>query len=378
MTLARKLFTTVAGSAMATGSAFAQVPDMLNALDAGGRSMGLGGSQYATSADTFSTIKNPAGLAYIQRPTFGFATTTLPTNRTRVSGSLTNKVLDTRSRSGDYTLSHIALAYPLGSGDRVRGTIGIGYTLGGWFHDTQRGSNLSGGISQFFDFTRVRTGFTTLSYGTTSGKDNLAIGAGLVVATQDIKNDQVVQFSDTQVPPAEADATGSGTGFGVVVGLLYTPAGQPNSSFGISVRTPISIDANSQVMRLYDRIPGVVSGGVAYRRDDVGRANDFIVFGAQVNYFFGGRAGERLDRDAFAAGGVGFEYHYSLGSASIPVRVGYRWAPAGGDPFDDRNGLTYGLGYRPGNRDWSFDINWAQADRGGVDTAIYLTYRFGR
>lgn len=378
MTLARKLFSTVAGTALATGSAYAQVPDMLNALDAGGRSMGLGGSQYATSADTFSTIKNPAGLAYVQRATVGFAATTLPTNRTVVTGSLTDKVLNTRSRSGDYTLSHIALAYPLGQGDSGRGTIGIGYTLGGWFHDTQRGANLAGGVSQYFDFTRVRTGFATLSYGATTGNENLAFGVGLVVATQDIKNDQIIRFTDNQVPPAEADSTGSGTGLGAVVGLLYTPAGQPNSSFGISVRTPISIDSNSQAIRLYDRIPGVVSGAVAYRRDGVGRANDFIVFGAQLDYYFGGRAGERLDRDAFAAGGLGFEYHYSLGSATIPVRVGYRWAPAGGNGFDDRNGLTYGLGYRPGNRDWSIDINWAQADRGGVDTAIYLTYRFGR
>ena len=48
-----------------SSAATAQVPDLLNALDAGGRAMGLGGANNATNVDTLSAFYNPAALAYL-------------------------------------------------------------------------------------------------------------------------------------------------------------------------------------------------------------------------------------------------------------------------------------------------------------------------
>ncbi|MGE0001848.1 MAG: hypothetical protein AB7T05_07245, partial [Fimbriimonadaceae bacterium] len=56
----------IALSTVVGTGAYAQIPDLLNALDAGGRSMGAGGATGVTDANTLSTYHNPAGLAFVQ------------------------------------------------------------------------------------------------------------------------------------------------------------------------------------------------------------------------------------------------------------------------------------------------------------------------
>ena len=71
-----------------TGSVSAQIPDLMTALDTGGRAMGLGGGTYVTDANTWSINANPAGLGYIRTTTFSMAYRNLPNSVNSVSGDL--------------------------------------------------------------------------------------------------------------------------------------------------------------------------------------------------------------------------------------------------------------------------------------------------
>ncbi|MCG9895618.1 MAG: hypothetical protein MH204_09105 [Fimbriimonadaceae bacterium] len=56
------------GFVAATGSAVAQVPDLLSSVDAGSRAIALGGSTTATDITPHAALLNPAGLGYISAP----------------------------------------------------------------------------------------------------------------------------------------------------------------------------------------------------------------------------------------------------------------------------------------------------------------------
>ena len=86
MNLARKL--SVIGLAALSSAAFSQVPDMVTAIDAGGRAMGAGSAFNLSSVSTLAATYNPAALGYIRRPEIGAAMRTLPTTTTSVSGPL--------------------------------------------------------------------------------------------------------------------------------------------------------------------------------------------------------------------------------------------------------------------------------------------------
>lgn len=373
MTVARKLTFGFLAGAVVPASALAQVPDMLNAFDAGGRAMGSGSSMNATSADTMAILNNPAALGYIRQPTLGFAARTLPTSKTAVTGSLADKRLDSEVDKGDYGFSHLGYVSPRGNG-----AFGLSYQMGGWLNDTERGFNLSGGIATYFDFTRVRTSFVTLSYGRASTDGQFAWGVGLVGASNAIRNHQIITFTDNNIPPQEAESEGTGTGFGAVAGVMFTPSNQSNLSFGISARTPIKLTGGGGTNSLYSQLPGMVSAGVAIRQDSIGRRSDYLILGAQLDYFFDGKGTDRLMRDDFTAIGAGVEYNYNIGGGTVPLRFGFRGVPAGGRGFDDRNTFTYGIGYRPNNQPWSLELNFAKPNGGGTDTSLYIQYRVGK
>ncbi len=320
-----------------------------------------------------SILNNPAGLGYVRQPTFGFAGLTLPTTKTTITGSLSDKRYDSESEKGDYTLSHIGYVSPRGGG-----AWGVSYQLGGWFNDTERGFGLSGGIATYFDFTRVRTSFLTLAYGKSSADGQFSWGIGLVGAVNGIRNHQIITFTDNNIPPQEAESEGHSQGFGAVAGVMMTPAKQSNVTFGFSVRTPIKLTGGGASRDLYSQLPGQFSAGMAVRQDSIGRRSDYLVLGVQLDYFFGGEGSDRLMRDDFMSVGAGLEYNYSIGGAVIPVRVGFKSAGAGGNGFDDRNAFTYGFGYRPNNKPWSLEFNFARANGGGLDSSVYVQYRVGK
>src|SRR4051812_23639437 len=106
MKKARRLSFAVLGAATLVTPAMAQVPDLLNSLDAGSRSMGAGGSLNATGSDTMSSFYNPAGLGYVRRKEVGASMRNLPKTKSTVSGNFSDPTVSTKSDSGTKDLTH--------------------------------------------------------------------------------------------------------------------------------------------------------------------------------------------------------------------------------------------------------------------------------
>lgn len=377
MHLARKL--TIFSAAALSSAAASQVPDLVTALDAGGRAMGAGGALSLTGISTLSTTNNPAALGFVNRSEIGFAARTFPTSNSTVTGPLNDLQTSTKTESGDYKMSHLGFVLPLRGpdGQSSRGALGIAWTTGGWFHDRQRGTNLPNGIALYEDFTRARTDFLNISFGRATGDYRFAWGFGLVFAQQNVRNSQRINFSDTNIPPQLANSDKTGNGLGMQVGAMFTPSASSNITFAATARTPIRIRNNAAALSLYDRIPGRLAFGAAARRDGFRGGRDYLLIAAEVQHFFDGNDSPRIDRQEQTTAHFGAEYNLAYGGAVVPIRVGYAIVPSGGDGFRSRNSLTYGIGYRPNGGDWTIEINFGNPQNGGKETGVFLSYRFG-
>jgi hypothetical protein len=357
----------------------AQTPDLLNALDAGGRAMGLGGGINAAGADTLSATHNPAGLAYVRERSMSVVYRNLPRSRTDVMSDFRNPRLDTMPSLGSRSFTHAGFVIPLG-----RGTLGVAYTTGGYIDDLRvnRG-NLAGdggtSITNYRERLMARVDFLTVAYGTASARAELTWGAGLVVASARVENEQnytILRADGSTLDQVSVDNSGTGTGIGLIAGVQYMPPGAPNLSIGLSVRSPIDLHGNGVVAGYYDRVPGRVSLGAAFRMDNLRGGRDFAVLGAQVDGYFMGQRDKVIVRRRQIVTGAGIEYNYTSGGARIPLRVGFQAVPSGGPGFAERNSLTFGIGYRPFAGPMSVDVNFASAFAGrGTDMAVQLTYR---
>ncbi len=359
-------------------SALAQVPDLVTAFDAGGRALGAGSSLYQTSADSLSAVMNPAGLGYLDRGSFMMTGRNLSTTDTSVTGSLDDLRLDSKSEKGDLSIGHIGVAMPLRSGIGGGGAWSLAWTVAGWMHDTQSGVNLANGIATYDDFTRLKTDFVSLGYGRASANGGFSWGFNVIYALQNVKNEQEITFTDPNIPPQIADSDDSGSGVGATFGVMFIPPGKSNVTFGFSARSPIRINKDDDALSLYNKIPGRIAGGIAVAEDGMRGGKDSIVYGAYVEYFYGGDSSPRVDRTSQAAAGIGLEYMYQWGDAVLPIRIGYRSVQKGGDGFDSRSGFTYGFGYRPNNSNWSFELNFGNPQGGGKDLGLGFIYRFGK
>ncbi len=355
--------------------ATAQVPDLLNALDTGGRAMGVGGATSTTDASPQSALDNPAGLAYVKSPTTTLVLRNLPKSTTTIGGTFTDRSLSTRAGSGRTALSHFGYAMPY-----RKGTLGFSYTIGGFIDDLSGAANLPNGatsIRNLREERKAQTDFFTFSYGESRGSINY--GFGIVVANQYTKFSQEYQVFDAgnqQVGSTNTTASDNGIGVGLVVGAQGSVGNGGSQTWGASVRTPINIQNNTDTAGIYDQIPGKLSVGTAGRLDQFARGSDFLVWGAEVDYYFGGQGNKVFARDNYFGFGLGVEYSYHRGDDRFPIRLGYQYSPSGGDGFSDRNALTFGLGYRPANRPYSVDLSFARPSKGSqFDFALGVTYR---
>ena len=374
---ARKLISISFATIALCASANAQIPDLLTALDAGGRAMGLGGGTYVTDASTYSINANPAGLGYIREPQFGIGFRNMPESRNQVTGDFNDPDFATQYKSGGYGHSHVGYAFPMG-----RGTFGVSYTRAGYIRDERFGTDLDNGaltVRNYEELLNSKTDLFTFSYGVGSQDGTSNYGFGLVVANQYVRNTQDYDLFDgnTFVGNVSTDNSGTGLGIGVVAGLLVTPSSNPNTSFGISVQSPISISGNSETEDYYDKIPGRLSAGLASRTD---RENgEYTLYGAQVSWFFGGESNKILARGNYAVIGGGVEYGMRRWGGLVPLRMGFVTAQSGGAGFIDRNTFTLGLGYRPDGSSSSYNLSLAKpVDGTALDIAFSVTHYLGK
>lgn len=175
---------------LASASTFAQIPDLVNAFDAGGRAMGMGGATYVTGSDTLSNYYNPAGLAYLDRAMIGMTFRNFPQSRTTVTGDIGpagTQRLDSAGEKGPTGLGHAGLAFPLKNRNGGNnGVIAISTTSAGQLRDERiSGAGLTeGGITAvgFTQLIKSDTDFVNLSYARGNTDGSLAWGVGAIYA----------------------------------------------------------------------------------------------------------------------------------------------------------------------------------------------------
>ncbi len=375
----------LASVAVMSMTAHAQIPDLLAAFDAGGRSLGLGSSIGATSSNPNSAINNPAGLGYANRPTFSITFRNLTESRSVWSRSFVNPDVTTDSVSGNRSLSQVGFTRPLGNNS----SIGLNYSIGGFIKDQITGTNLVDGetiLRNYQEEIRAKSDLFTLAWGKASADYRQSFGVGLVLATHNTRNLQQYQLFDNNGTPTDLNDdtflsneslnnSGQRIGFGAVAGLQFNPSA--DTTFGVSVRTPIQLSGGTEVSDYYGRIPGKASAGLAKRLNKGLKSSDFIIVGAQADFFFGGDEDDILSRDSSQlAFGFGAEYNYRFRDAYIPLRIGFRNVGKGGAGFQSTSALTFGLGYNPDAGSFGFDLDFGSNSRGGTDMSLSLSYRF--
>jgi hypothetical protein len=372
--MSRKLIYLAFGAVLAP-AAQAQVPDLINAFDAGGRALGMGGAGNTTGSETLSAYHNPAGLGYMQRKQVGIVLRNMPKAGSLVAGDLQNHhSLSTASKVGPMTLTHAGFALPLkGRNGGTNGTVALTYTTGGLVNDerfaddglTENGTNL---IPDYHQVLYNRNDFVSFGYGKSNLDQTFNYGAAILYAINHQSN-LITGTSATDV-----NYSAKAHGWGGLFGVQFMP--RRDTVIGISYRTPIKLKSDSSTPLLYDKIPGRLSGGLSWRRNM--RGDDFLVLSGEVSHYFAGSRGQYFDSPAQTTWGIGAEYNYSAGGARIPVRIGYNMIPGVGNDFGSRNTFTFGFGYRPEHSDWGVDLNFARPQHGNMDMALNLMYRFGK
>lgn len=390
MNRAWKLTLGAVGGSMLSATTYAQVPDLLTSFDAGGSSLGMGGSLQAVSADTLSAYYNPAGLGYISGQQFGLNYRNLPHSNSVSSGNFnySDRFVSTNGTPGSRALTHAGIAVPLSELRKHGGSgvIALTYTVGGQIDDVQTSSGLTYNptitITNYELDRSAQSDFFTLAYGKTNAAQTFSFGIGLNYVQQRTRFREVGTGVDQNNNPVglnlNTDNSDSGYGYGVTIGLQGLSSPKSNTSWGVSYRSPVDIKGAPNTGAVYGRIPGRVLAGVGFRNDGLRGGKDYVVFGGQVAYFFDGESSPLFDRTNQTTGGVGLEYNLVRGSYRLPIRFGYAAVPSGGNGFGARSALTYGIGYRPNDGRFNLDVNFAAPENGGYDTSISLTYRFDK
>lgn len=361
------------GSVLAPVAAHAQVPDLVNAFDAGGRALGMGSANNVTGADTLSAYNNPAGLAYLHRTQVGVTIRNLPKAQSGITGDINGAhTFDTISKVGPQAISHAGIAFPFkGRNGANNGTLGFAFTLGGIVQDERFANGSTEGATAAPNYHQVlnnRNDFFSLAYGFSNPVGTLNFGLALLYALNHQRN--LIEGTTSSNTNISREAHG----WGGLIGLQA--AAGPNAVLGLSYRTPISLKDSGSTPLLYDKVPGRLAGGLAIRKDM--RGDDFLLIGGEVAHYFEGHRGKYFDSPEQTTLGVGLEYNLSLGFGRLPIRGGYNYIPGGAYDFAPRRTWTFGTGYRPNGSDWGLDLNFAKPDHGGTDMALNLMYRFSR
>lgn len=359
--------------------AHGQIPDLVDALDAGGRAMGMGGSANVTNADTLSILNNPAGLGFVTSPTFGLTFRNLPSSSSSLSGSLNDPDFETDLFAGKQGIAHFGITYPLRFG-----TLGVSYQVAGFLEDERSALFLEDGALQarnYREATSARTEFLTLGLGRMMRGGSMTAGIGVIFAQRKVDYElQYELFDQDDNSRGIVDNSASGTlnGIGVVAGVQFVSGRENNLSVGVSVRSPIDLSGDEELEAVSSKIPGKASIGVALRSDEIRGNQDYLVTAAQVDYYFGASNAGLLGIDDGIGFGIGVEYNLHRFGGRIPVRLGYMRSPArGSGGFDERSAVTFGVGYRPNNGRWGVDLSLATPEGGQYDLALAIVYRLG-
>ncbi|MGI8923144.1 MAG: hypothetical protein ACR2HJ_03730 [Fimbriimonadales bacterium] len=377
---ARKRFAAGSVFACLAGAAFADIPDMLSSFEMGGRGLGMGGAIYSNSSDPSASYWNPAGLGHITASQVEVNFRNRPSNNTTLTGNFNNPDEDTQGTFGRNQFSFLGVAVPFRSG-----TLGLSYALGGYARELRQGTGLivdpiENITADVFTRDAVSDEFITLAYGMKRGS-SMTIGAGVVYARESIMNQTQINLFQNGDPipgPDPTDDNETADGFGAIVGVQFQPGSNPNTSVGVSFRTPIKLSGFDVFDSYSDTIPARLQGGIIFRKDGLRGGRDYLIGGIDAAYYFAANGGLALERQGHVSGGIGFEYNLSQSYGFIPLRLGVRATQSGGDNFTQRNAVTFGLGYRPTNGRWWLDLGGSSGGGSSPDFAVSIGSTFGR
>jgi hypothetical protein len=373
----------IAGSMMmmAAAGAVAQIPDVLNSFEMGGRPMGMGGSIYSNITDTSASYWNPAGLGHISTSMAEINYRNRPSNTTTLTGSFSNPDEATDPQFGRNQISFVGAAIPMG-----RGTLGISYAVGGYAREFRTGDDLvvDPGPKEIITanvdtLDNIIDEFITLAYGFKRG-DAMSLGVGLIIARETIYSASRIDLflNGNPIPgPDPTDTKEDATGIGAIVGAQF--ARGANSSFGISLRSPIKLSGFDDLSSFSDSIPARLQAGFLYRKDGLRGGKDYLIGGIDAAYFFKANEGKAFERKGHVSGGIGFEYNLSQRWGWVPLRLGVHATTGGGPGFKQRTVVTFGLGYRPNAGNLWLDLAAATGSgQNRPDFAISLGSKLGK
>lgn len=380
MKIARMRKLLLALAPVASIGASAQVPDLLDTFEMGGRSLGMGGALYSNAADPTASYWNPANLSLMGESQVAFSLRNLPDSNTTLTGRFDNPDASTDVGFGSNSVTFAGATFPIRGG-----TLGVSYARGGYLHELRVGEELDADNSRIdvIDLLEVATDFFTVAYGIPRGS-NMNLGFGVVVARQSVLSDVFRRINTgAEIIIEDPDAVSeTGLGFGGIVGVQFTPPGRQNISVGASFRSPMKVSGLGTLDAITDEIPARLQGGVVWRNDGVGtRGQDFLLGGIDLAYHLPANRGKPagLRRDGQFAGGVGFEYNWAFGGGYVPIRAGFRAHTDGGAGFSDRTAVTFGVGYRPSGEDYWIDLNFATGSgQSNPDLALTMGSYIGK
>jgi hypothetical protein len=265
-----------------------------------------------------------------------------------------------------------------------RGTLGISYAVGGHARELRHGEglvvdpgeNITANIDTLDAITQE---FITLAYGFKRG-DAMSLGLGLIVARETIMSASRIELFQNGSPipsPEPTDTQEDASGIGAIIGAQVTSG--PNTSYGISFRSPIKLRGYDELSSYSDEIPARVQGGMLFRKDGIRGGKDFLIAGVDAAYFFKANSGKAFERKGHVSGGVGVENNLSQRFGWIPIRLGVHATSGGGPGFKQRTVFTFGAGYRPNAGNFWFDFAAATGSgQNRPDFAVSLGTKLGR
>jgi hypothetical protein len=326
-------------------------PDLLQTLGVGSRSVAMGNAYSAIADDPSATFWNPGRLGVLSRRQMmlhfrpGLETTS-KVNWTRPSLNDPETFAQSLDRkAGGLQPTFASFVYPLS--DRrsgSAGTIGVSYTLGGYFNLDATRIRTIGSLNDpttfaqttDHDFQLMRNSYFTVAYGhqwspLRNRRGTLGAGVAYYRVTADFQsehqthttawdqtlNQQVTSITDTQ-------RIDRGTGDGFVAGVYYqtgipSQPGLADAAPGPGGK-PLSVSTTTWSFAACYR-SGATLGGMGFGASTVSEVPDRISLGVAYNSYLP-QGGETANRDRVVIAGEVQRF----GTANSPAQTDFRSA----------------------------------------------------
>ena len=326
-------------------------PDLLQTLGVGSRSVAMGNAYSAIADDPSATFWNPGRLGVLGRRQMmlhfrpGLETTSKVNWFKPLAGAESfSQSLD--RKAGGLQPTFASFVYPLtDQRSGSAGTIGVSYTLGGYFNLDATRIRTVGSVADItsfaetmdHDFQLMRNSYLTVAYGhqwspLRNRVGTLGAGIAYYRVTADFQsehqtrttawdqtlNQQVTSITDTQ-------RVDRGTGDGFVAGVYYQ-TGIPSQS-GLADAPPgpdgktLSVSSTAWSFAACYR-SGATLNGMGFGASTVSEIPDRVSLGVAYNSFFPGQAESGGSRDRIVIAGEVQRF----GSANSPAQTDFREA----------------------------------------------------